>query len=497
MTPQRRAIDAVQPATVMVRTDWTANVDLGDNTVTTRKWSGACTGEIVSSDGYVVTAGHCLDSGMGGAKLKAVQDVVDQAVRDGVVSASRRDRIVASAMSGRDRWVVFGKDRDSPPSVSVQVQLGGGVASLPDVKNPKDGISARAIEVLPFDQGDVSLLKVEEDDLPVALLAPRDEAQVGQEMVSIGYPFEDADGDQVALTNQNGQINSVDTTGVHGPGNLFYRTSATLSKGMSGGPAVALDGRVLGIASNTSASNKGNFIVPSSVVAEVLARHGVANTPGRIDALYRTALDDFYHGYYTKAINGFNEVVAIMPEHALAKQRSREAANLRQQFGDPVEPPAPARSSGHPALVWGAVAAAGVALLALVLLGIRHRRRRRSGAAATLIELPGASYPGPGLSSYPEGPYAPTFDSPVSAGAPPMSAPPGGVPTNDVSPTSEPWTSAPATLVSTPVSGSPVPHPRHAATGGFCPACGAAYPDNAAFCSACGGRLAPATSAPR
>src|SRR3954447_7011076 len=216
VTPQRRAIELVQPATVLVRTDWQANVDVGAGNPISRQWTGACTGEIVTPDGYVVTAGHCLDSGSAGAKRAAIEGIIDQLIGANRLDAARRDQYVQSAMSGRDRWQVFGRDRDSPPSVETQIQLGGGVASWPARKDSKDGVSARVIETVPFADGDVALLKVEEADLPVAELAPRDEAQVGQELLAIGYPFEEASGDQVGLTSQNGQINSIDTTGVHG-----------------------------------------------------------------------------------------------------------------------------------------------------------------------------------------------------------------------------------------------------------------------------------------
>jgi hypothetical protein len=542
VTPQRRAIELVQPATVLVRTDWKAYVDYGTGRPIPQAWSVVCTGEVVSADGYVVTAGHCLDSGSDGAKRDAIELTVDELIDAGLLNADRRDEVVASVMSGRDRWLVFGKDRDSPPSVETQIQLGGGVASWPTKKDPKDGVSARVIETVPFDDGDVALLKVEETNLPVAQLAPREEAQVGQELLSIGYPFEEADGDQVALTNQNGQINSVDTTGVHGPGNLFYRTSATLSKGMSGGPAVALDGRVLGIASNTR-NNKTNFIVPASVVGEVLTRHGVKNELGRVDTLYRTGLDDFYHGYYSDAIKLFDQVAQIVPTHALAKQKSREAADLRQRYGDQARPTTAVPPSRNPVLVWGAIGASAVLLLVLVLLGVRYWRRRRTVAPAVpaqaLVGLHAQPYGWPELDDdthvgyaplYRAGPYPPASAPPYVHSARPASAPPASAPPASAPPGSGPPVSAPPDSVppadapsagTPPFADAPVRHrsagpatyrsesadradeakptpsmiPRQ--SGGFCPTCGAPRGAHDAFCSSCGTRLGAPAARPR
>src|SRR4051794_6693868 len=83
VTAQRRAIELVQPATVFVRVDWTANVDYGGQDPLTVNWTTACTGAIVSSDGYIVTAGHCTDAGSAGAKLDAIATVVDAMIAHG------------------------------------------------------------------------------------------------------------------------------------------------------------------------------------------------------------------------------------------------------------------------------------------------------------------------------------------------------------------------------------------------------------------------------
>lgn len=509
VTPQQRAIELVQPATVFVRTDWSANVDYGGDEPIFREWHGGCTGQVVSADGYVVTAGHCAYAGSDGAKREAVSIVVDELIAEGLFEADLRDELVKAAMSGRDRWIVFGEDRDAPPNVEVQVQLGGGVASLPDKKDPKGGIRARVVETVPYDKGDVALLKVEETNLPVAELAPRDEAQVGQELLAIGYPFEEADGDEVALTSQDGRINSIDPTGGLGPGDLSYRTSTALSDGMSGGPVVDLNGRVVGIASSTSANNKGNYIAPASVVAELLNRHGVENQLGRADRMYRTALDDFYHGYYSDAIRGFDEVADIVPTHALAKEKSRKAADLRQRYGDQARPTVQDESDRNLLLLWGGVGAAATLLVVLLLLGMRYWTRRRGATPASVDPMPagllGSAY-GPGMDDdtyvglvspvYGNGPYPPAGLPPYSDAADPASAPPASTPPASAPPAGAPPVSVP------PVSAPPGTYRSEAAVpppfaGGFCSSCGTQHGAADKFCSRCGHRLGAPVAGPQ
>jgi S1-C subfamily serine protease len=538
LTPQLRAINLVQPSVVMVRTDWTAYVDIGADERIRVPLPTACTAAIVSSDGYIVTAGHCVDAEQ--ARRDAIREVVTELIDLGLLSGDV-DEQMRRVTSGRNRWVASGEDRDSPPDSELQVQLGGGVVTWPRVKVAKDGVNAKVVKVMPFAKGDVALLKIDETDLPVALLASG-KAQIGQELLSIGYPLAQVSGDEAALTFQNGQINAVNTVGVRGPGNDFYQTSADLTRGMSGGPAVGFGGEILGLASITI--DKSNFIVPSPVVVELLRSNQVKNELGRVDTLYRAGLEDFYHGYYSDAIRSFEQVAAIAPTHQLAKQKVREAADLRQQFGDQARPVPPA-PAGNQLLVRGALAAGAVLLLALVAGAIWFVRRRRGTAPAGVYApvLAGPATPSYGRDPmdddthvgydgplYRSGPYPPAFagepDSAPPASATPWSTPPAATPSSAplaATPSSTPpaatpsWTSpaasapvaqpAPASWASrdaNPPVSAPAAVGRAGAqhsplqpqSAGFCPHCGAPRSADHAFCSSCGARLGASTVRP-
>lgn len=379
-TPQSRASELISPATVFIQVDWSATIVLDAGREVREQWSGGCTGFVVNPDGYIVTAGHCVDDGREGAQHDAVELAVADAVRDHRMTAADGSGLLGAVDSGQLPLTVKGKVADSRPDREVHVTIGGGKAQWNGTGSTR--FNARVLDFRPASAGDVALLKIEASDLPVAALASKDNIEVGQPVLAVGYPLElanDTKTTEIALTNRSGVINSLDTQGEHGSGSLFYETSTPLTKGMSGGAVVNLDGGVVGLASNvsTTSTSQNYFIVPSSVISEMLAGK-VANTPGRIDPVYRKGLDDYYAGYYTDAIADFDQALALMPSMQLAIDKRSDAAQRRQQFGDQSKPLSPA-ATGQPTLMSLLVigGAAVGALIVLVGCGLMWRRRRR------------------------------------------------------------------------------------------------------------------------
>ncbi|WP_320772879.1 trypsin-like peptidase domain-containing protein [Streptomyces sp. CRN 30] len=416
VTPQARAQELVQPATVFVQVDYLAYVltDIEgfafDGPFT---WTEGCSGVIVEPTGYVATAGHCLDQSMeDGARGKAVEYAVGALVDEYGLDPYEGQQLQADVIAGNRRWTVEGNTNGSPPEREAHVQVGGDRVTW-RTDAPAAGAAARVISVTPYSEGDVALLKVAQDELPAAELAPQRDIEVGQDVISIGYAYGDAEpgAEEISPTARSGKMSSIDTLGRHGPGNDFYETSAALSEGMSGGAAFNLDGQVVGLGSSQSSGNESaNYIVPSSIVGEMLARNGVKSRPGRLDTLYRAGLADFYQGYYSDAIDKFDQVVAIMPEHRSAVVKRAKAAELKQRFGDQPKPAPAARAEeeGTPITLIAGIGA-GVLLAAAVLVALLLRRRRRGEGTpppeppagdrppvvtADLGALPGHGHPG-------------------------------------------------------------------------------------------------------
>jgi serine protease Do len=381
INPQARAADLVQPAVVFVRIHFDAWVitDLFGTFEVPLDYS--CSGVILNPDGYIATAGHCIQDDMEGAQGDAVTQVVDQLVQDGHVPFYLRDQLIDEVMVGNREWQVEGELDGSKPDRKVSVVVGGGKVKFGKVNSPGTR-PARVIEAPTKDHGDVALLKVDRKGLPSVLLSPTDDIQVGEELLSIGYPAPEDSEESFGLTNRNGQVNSEITKGSNNQ--PYYEISARGSAGMSGGPSIDNDGQVLGL---TSFKNEdANYIVPASIIREMLNRNSVRNELGQLDQLYRQGLENLYRGAYSAAIKNFDQVLALMPGHRLAQAKKTQAAERREKFGDP-SPPVPPNKPGPSTtvLLGGAAAAVLVVLGTMAALVLRRRngkpRRRRRAPA--------------------------------------------------------------------------------------------------------------------
>ncbi|RDI49653.1 trypsin-like peptidase domain-containing protein [Nocardia mexicana] len=329
-----------------------------------------CTGFVVDPDGYIATAGHCVDTGPGAESFR------DSYIQMAALEAhERRPQVSAEEFYefGAKNWTVEGDAKGSPLDLQVVVQLGSGKA---------DPLPARVVDYRSLGQGDVALLEVEAHALASAELTTDADVRIGDQVMAVGYPAStDLVTDRSAEpSNKEGAISSKKTQGSV----PVYEISAAVSPGMSGGPTVGSDGRVLGVNSFTvrGESQPFNFISPAAGLSELLKRNGVQPAVGPVDTTYRAGLTAFYDGRYTAAIADFDKALALSPDHAKAAEMKTSAAQMRDRFGDwgnPVE-----RN-----MLWYLIGGGGaaVAVVIALLLGIlaRRRIRRRREPAVTLV----------------------------------------------------------------------------------------------------------------
>ena len=149
-------------------------------------------------------------------------------------------------------------------------------------------LPARVLGFRAFESGDVALRKLEARTSR-AELAPTADLEVGSQIVSVGYP-----GAVDLVTDQtfdpsfkDGAISSIKTVddGLAG----VSRSAARYRRGMSGGPTVDLQGRVVGVNwfGITGESQPFNFISPASEVQALMQDKGVENELGKPDELPR------------------------------------------------------------------------------------------------------------------------------------------------------------------------------------------------------------------
>ena len=465
-TPEEKTAALVRPAVVYIEQTWKAWVrvppasQLGFqgyvNGGQPFEWGTRCSGFVVNPNGYVVTAGHCVDPGEEGARGTALEFAVDWLVRDGWIF--RRDSGFwldeAHLM-----WGVEGTEKGSSPDLEVWVQRGVAAGGL----RTGEAFPARVIDYQPWSEGDAALLKIEENDLPVVLVSSTGEIDTGLPVLSIGYPgSSDAVTDQTyEPTFKDGQVNSEKTR----EGGLLpvYEISAAVSGGMSGGPTVDLQGEVVGVNSFgiVGETEAFNFITPASLVTEMMARNGADNVLGPIDEAYRAGIDAFFAADYRTAIARFDEVLDLSPTHQQAQEFRVEAVKFaaEQPEPSPTDGAGDEAESGFPIWILGLVA--GVAALAAVGLLLRRPRRQAPSAAAPPSFAPEMSRTAPmtGIAT-----------SSGNGGVPPIPTPPA-------------WAAG---------AEAPAPQPARVATASgprYCSNCGSAVADGARFCASCGTQL--------
>ena len=355
------------------------------------EWATRCSAFAVNPNGYLVTAGHCVDLGEEGARSTALEFATQWLIDDGWAFQQDYDYWLNE---GHLMWGVEGTERGSEPDFEMWVQRGVAAGGL----RTGEAFPARVVDHQPWSQGDVAIVKIEQTDIPTVLVVAGTDVTIGTEVLSIGYPgSSDAVTDATfEPTYKDGQINSEKTR----EGGLLpvYEMSAALSGGMSGGPTVNLDGEVVGVNSFgiVGETEAFNFLSPASLVTEMMAQNGVTNVLGQVDESYRAGLDAYFSGDHQTAIERFDQVLALSPTHQQAQEYRVEASRLAAESPptpegvEPAEPKptATAEASGFP--VW-AIALIVVGVLgagALVLFTVRRRPTPAAPAAPRPAQPP-------------------------------------------------------------------------------------------------------------
>ena len=468
-TQLERVSAYVEPSIVYERTTYSGYIydthnkqylSKNGNPVQFREATG-CTGYVVNADGYVATAGHCVDP-----------ELVEQSFfEDAAQWAVNNHYFTLSTLSVQDilNFGIFqvrngdGKHRpDVKPEVAWGVSAGG-------VETGK-ALPARVIKAQKFDQGDGAILKVEASDLN-ALPVSDETVDVGTELVAVGYPdVVDLLADEsFSPSYKEGSISSKKT--VSGGLLTVYEISAATTHGMSGGPAVDTDGNVIGFVSYGDPDKSNfNFIRPTEQIKELLGDAGTTNTLSQDTQDYRAGLDAYFAGNRTTAVSKLSSVVDAQPTNAFAKKYLDLAKKL----------PVPEKS--HTGLIIGIIVAVVVLLLIVgLVIFLLTRGRKKGGAAPTPAGAPytpPAAGPPPGYQPAPGQATAPTATTSTAV----IDQPPA--------PQSTPQApqSAPPAPSATPAA-QPTTAPAQEAEPIFCANCGTKAEPGQHFCKHCGATL--------
>ena len=340
-------------------------------------------------------------------------------------------------------------------------------ASVSGVKVQKQK-PARVLAYQEYDEGDGALIKVDESDLNAIELADTSGVEINSGVVAIGYPavidsFTDPD---LTPTFDSGNVSSIKTV-AHGLLSVF-QLSAQLSGGMSGGPAVDAEGRVIGVNSAHFVGEPFNYAVPAERIKELLDSAGVDNTVSETTQTYRDGIRAYFEGDRTTAVADLEQVLADQPANGLAETYLAKAREL----------PAPETTDGSTSwALWAAVAGGVVAAIAggLTALMLVLRRIRRT---------PVGVHAGP-----PAGPADQHGRAVAEPHVPHRAAPPAD-------PTAWP---VPAGFAPSPTPGTAPRAQGDGSTAGamtltaglYCTTCGHGIDAGTSYCGACGARNAP------
>lgn len=367
-------VKSIKAAVVWVDVSWEGIVHVTYTDDTTEAFDadylGMCSGWIASPVGHVVTAGHCVRTS-DNVRLGLIIDVIDD------------QELVRSDGSALDPRKVDWKVEIEPvPTIRI-----GQPAVVTD-RVFTTSMTAQLLDSQDFEAGDNALLQVANFDTSSAVLAVAEAApEVLDKVTSVGFPQDTAritEVDRQDPTFKPGEISSkiVSTKGVP-----QLQLNGELIGGMSGGPTVNADGRVVGVNSSSFTGYTQSYVTDTNALRTFLSRNAVPLTSG--------------------------PVASAAPDTPAAPAE---------------QAPATLAASGIPGWMWGIIGllVGGVAVLAALLL-----KNRRVAAAPLARQAPvGQVYAPPAA---PGGPWqgGPPVQQPPQAtwpATPPPNMPPNAPP---------------------------------------------------------------------
>jgi len=112
---------------------------------------------------------------------------------------------------------------------------------------------------------DLALLKIEAQNLPVALLGDSNKTRVGEFVLALGHPFGLEQTVSFGIVSRKGA-----PIQVAAPGFEFIQTDAAVNPGNSGGPLVNMAGEVVGVNSMAAVNGSIGFAIPVNLVKALL-----------------------------------------------------------------------------------------------------------------------------------------------------------------------------------------------------------------------------------
>lgn len=328
-TDQQNAF-IMQDLTNNIYTIMTPDPNPADDRTERLSYSAQGSGFIVSPDGYVVTNAHVAAPDAGTQKaLYATYTANDLANAD----ITRFEKSlswtfpadVAKSFYTADTAWINRYMTVSPVTTSYATYTG---VNLAGVGTANKGITASLIAagdpIGVASEKDVAILKLEgQHDMPTLPLGDESSLQTGDALYIEGYPavatFNPVvKADQTfAASFTHGQLSG---RKVMTGGWSVLQTDAPSTHGNSGGPVLNQSGEVVGILTfgsvdpATGQEIQGfNFVVPASIVKEILVKAGASNSTSQTTRLFEAGLSEYNQKHYKIAEQYFTEADSLYP----------------------------------------------------------------------------------------------------------------------------------------------------------------------------------------
>jgi len=369
----------VKPAVVLivvqVQGEVVLNTPDGPQTLPVEGITSTGSGFIINPRGYLVTNGHVVqlyhenneeqlqDFFLRKALLENILGAKAKEMSEGQIARQldllvRKYRPKAQITIKKDLRVVLSNRKVYPAEVkaySPPIQPAPGKMAIPGYHYKAEAGK------------DISILKIEDKDLPIVVLGDSDYVQLGEPVYIVGYP-----GAVIQHPYLDFQIEPTVTTGtisgvkVDVKGMPVIQTDAPITWGNSGGPAFNHRGEVIGVATFTSivrgqAIQGFNFLVPINTVKEFIRASGVPmGEESLFNRLWEEALELYSRGEFKAALAKLDEVNRLHPNFPDVLKLQKEILRYLHQ-----EEKAPSEKKGTNFVLY--IVAAG--LLVLVVGG--------------------------------------------------------------------------------------------------------------------------------
>lgn len=337
------------------------------------------TGFFVSSDGYLVTAGHLAAPTDDAVKQEVLTQFFAEAISTGQCTACDPDPAIDAARNA-SFYALTSVTRQITVYTQDQDFAGGSV----------EGLTAELRVSSPFGARDTAVIKVTGSNYPVLPVGDSSKVQVQDPVSVIGYP-----GATFQFTDARSLTTPSITTGTvtaekQSNGVNVFQSDATILHGNSGGPMINSAGEVIGIVS-MGPSDTTNFLITSNDVKDLLRQAGADNRAGQIDQLWRDGLALYDGSHYRKAAEAFSQCLDLNRVQVGCRDYRTKATAAFPQDVPVAAGTAPATPLGGSS---PGLAVLGGGLTILVALGAALILRGRRSAATAAPAAPGPGAPG-------------------------------------------------------------------------------------------------------